>query len=696
MKKRATVFMAGFMAMWSMVWTGCSRKENMEFIHSEPSYSEMEVGDHTIVSIGSLTLMLPEGWQMKMRKQDGMTQYVLADIHSQCESEEVEGHKEGYEHEIVITPYEISQMPEDTLQLTAEMKEFFSVPVLYGAKGSGKTREIRGCWMYGENRDTEEKEYFLFSGNDSAKNFSIESLEKRELFHIRESDISSFQNEVETFWEFLDKGWVYMGDELAIDGNRLSGHSDQAEYYFWFDRQSAPPLFVVMQSASSDQDGLINVYQKGDYETLVASLSAKGLYPDQIEIMDVDQDGDEDFVCRYWLVDTLNSLAFAEEEDFDGYLWDEEHNTFLYTAGDAMLAQYGYVWERKNNPDSQTGAELIPDGLIDCLTEHLSGSREELQEIMSALVSDRELTLEEVLELAGDNIAIRNEILRIASFDEHKGIWLQVDADNDGIEDIYLCEFLGGSLGSVYYYLFAGKADGSYELTDRKEELQMEFGFLQWEGKNYLAKTTWNFTKKIYDGILLECYENGIYQGGVWLAITPKEGSGSREILTSYVKEEAYRSLEEHLWEFAGKYHAEERVGPGTAETKNEEAEYYERSSDLDNDGEAEEYSLSLWQTTNYYTVDCINFEAKEEEINTRVWGMINEEDIKGIPLNLWVDETEYGNIVFILYEEGLYDFHICGWLMSETGEEKLIQVDCMVQTEVTKNILTYSLPMIK
>lgn len=713
MNKRVIAFVINLMMLCSMLWIGCSRQEdykedigkneaeiadtenntdrnaetnanvtaeekslmvNIEFLQSQPAYSEQKVGEDTVVSIGSLTLTLPMGWQIETRQEEGLTQYVLVDVHSQCENEEIEGHKEGYEHEIVITPYEIPQMPEDTLQLAAAMKEYFPVPILYGIKGTGKTDDIRGCWMCGENRDTEEKEYFLFS----QENLSV----GRELFHIRESNIYAYENGVEVFWEFLDGGLVHMNDVPMTDYR-----NSEMEYYYCFNRKSDDSLFVVMSASSRDRDGVVRVYQQGNYDTPAASLTAQELYPEWIGILDVNMDGNEDFICDYRLISPLYSLAFVESGDFGGYLWDEEQNTFLYTAGDVMLSQYSDVWKRKNNLDSQKGAKLIPEGLIEYLSEHLLESREEIRDVMLPLVSDRELTLEEVQELAGDNIAIKNEILSIASTYDGYGIWLQVDADNDGIEDIYLSEYMGGSLGSIEYYLFAGREDGSYELTDRLEELRMEFAFIEWEGKNYLAKTTWNFTKKVYDGISLECYEDGIYQGGVWLAIMPKEGKDGREIQTSYLKEEKYRSLEEKLLEFAKEYQAEERVELGTAETENEEADY-KRSCDIDNDGEIEEYRLYLWQTTNYYTVDNIYFEAKEEEIDTRVLGMINEEDVKGIPLNMWIDKTEFGNVVFILYEEGLYDFHICGWLMSEIGEEKLIQLDCQVQTEVTKNIL--------
>ncbi len=712
--------MVSLLILCSMAWTGCGIQENhrtdtdrneaeianteidtdrnekngsviVDFLPSPFSYSEQKVGNDTIVCIGSLTLTLPKGWQIEARQEDGMTQYVLVDVHSQCENEEIKGHKEGYEHEIMITPYEIPRMPEDTLQLAAAMKEHFTVPVMYGLKGMGKTEEIKGGWMYGKNRDTEERKYFLFSGEI----LSEESSGGRELFYISENTNTDYRNEVESFAEFLDNELVWIGDEPIADCR-----SSKMEYYYSFNRQVGGSLFAVMERSDSSQerDGAITVYQQGNYDTPIASLSPQQFYPDEIKIVDIDRDGNDDFVCRYWLLNPLTSLSDVEDEKFDGYLWYEEQNTFLYAAGDVMLARYGDLWERKNNLGSQRGAELIPEGLIAYLSEHLMDGEEELRNAILQLVSERKLTIEEVQKFAEDSVDIKNEMLSIVISADCSSIWLQADADNDGIEDIYLREFLGGTMGYVYYYLFTGREDGSYELTDGLREGGKEFYFIDWEGKNYLVKITYDFSKKVNNGISIECYENGIYQGGDWLTITPKEGDDCREINTSYLKEGKYRNIEEKLLEFAWEYQIEERIGPGTAENvyeedeyinKNKYNEYMRRSCDLDNDGEDEDYQLEFFLVNSYYTVSHIKFYSDDEEINTGVKGMLNEEDINGIPMNMWIDKTEYGNMIFILYEEGLYDFHICGWLMSENGEEKVIQVDCKAQTEVTKNVLS-------
>ncbi|MCM1127279.1 MAG: hypothetical protein NC429_12505 [Lachnospiraceae bacterium] len=678
MKKVMTILAACFMLMNNLIEGECDRQENysenaekIEFLPFQCSYSEQEENGMAIVSLGSLDIYIPDGWQMETRQEEVMTQHVLVDVHTQ--------HEGCYEHEIVITPYTISHMPENTLQLAGAMKEYFPVPVLYGLKGTGKTEEIEGCWMYGENHETEEQEYFLFLRENSSRKSPRGEGNEMELFHVRERGTYDYENLVRNFQDFMR--YIYTTDNSAGE-----------EYYYWFNRQSAAPLFVVMQSLGRDREGEVKVYQQGNYDTPIACVQVQNLTPGWIEIMDINGDGNEDFIRDYQLADPPYSAAYAIEEDFDGYLWDEEQNTFIYTPGKVMLEEYSYLWDESINLDSPKEEELIPEGLIEYLKAPLLESKEKIQDVMLPMESDYELTLEEVQELAGDNEDIANEIREIEIY-SGSGTWLWVDVDNDGIKDIYLSEYLGGSLGSIYYYLFAGREDGSYELTDKMEELRQEFSFIKWKGKNYLAKITWGLAKKVNNGISLECYEDGAYQGGVWLAITPKEGG--REIGTSYLKEEKYRSVEENLLEFAKQYQIGEEMGPGTAEAEDADVEY-NRSSDLDNDGKEERYTLRIWKSTTYHSVDGIVFNVEDEEIDARIKEISDREEIPGLLLNMWVDKTECGNMIFFLYEEGLYDFHICGWLLSEDTEEKVVQVDCLSQVEVTKNIIDVNLGCIR
>ena len=667
-----------FVIVMVCMLAGCSMKnllsEGTDGFEIVPENHELVISkgkneEDTEAAIGSMRLTIPLGWKLEQRiSDDGVKQYILTDIHSEYENEEIEGHKEGYEHEIVITPYKISRMPELSIQMAAEMKKYFSIPLFYGIKGSGKTEEIKGCWMYGENRELNEREYFLFSEDDTGA---------KELFHIKEGGyyVTSSQNAIEAFEDFIYIGLVRLdGGKYIAEQKNLN----QEEYYYWLNAETQDPLFVVC----ADEE--IAVYQKGNYQTAVwTEKLSRRFIPEWIDVVDVNQDGYEDCLCRYWLINPKYSLDYVEEDEFEGYLWDKDSNALVYVPGEQMLAQYGTIWEnRKREDEERRGSEQIPQELIDYLSEYMLKSREELRDIMIPLVSDRELTLEEVKELSRDNKVIKNEFLAIVSSNGTAGMWLEVDGDNDGINDIFLCQYLGGSFGQVNYYFFKGTAEGSYELTDCQEKMKEEFAFINWEGKNYLARTTYEFTKKCVNGISLECYENGIFQGGVWLTITAKEGEEAHSIQTSYPGDEKYKSLAYALAEISENYQIGQKLPLGTAEEEQEEG--YTRSSDIDNDGEPENYSVSRWETTNYYTTDCMLFKAEEEEIEERIYNIISEEKTLGIPMNLWVDETEYGNVTYILYEDELYDFHICGYLFTETDSRKVIQTDYYVKTQIT------------
>ena len=131
-----------FLVFGTLVCMGTGKREKgVSFTPCQVSYSEKKDGDETVLATGNLTVRLPAGWQAEKRGEGAATQYILLDTHSWCEDGEMEKHKEGYEHEIVITPYVISGMPEDTLELAAEVREYFPTSVLYGIPGSGRAKE---------------------------------------------------------------------------------------------------------------------------------------------------------------------------------------------------------------------------------------------------------------------------------------------------------------------------------------------------------------------------------------------------------------------------------------------------------------------------------------------------------------------------------------------------------------------------
>lgn len=666
--------------------TGCGAsspmpEDGLELLPFSPAFHEETSGTDTRVSIGSLEITLPLGWEIRRETSDeGAERYILADAHSKYAGSNssngpIEAHKDGYEHDIVITPYQIGQMPASSLQLAAEIKEQFPVPLLYTAGNPEKSDKAKGCWIYGENPDTWEEEYFLFSENESGE---------KELFHIQETSsyLTALDNDVESFRELMNKRrvWTDSGTYVVSYGSSVQ----EREYYFLLHRQNDCPLLIAARLSPNE----LTVYQAGAYETPLLVQEAD-CFPAYLAAEDIDRDGCEDLLCNYQVLNPQYPLAPDRIGGLTGYLWDEENHIFTYLSGEQMLEQYSSFWKNKQ-PDQEKDSQIIPEDLTAYLSGYILGSKEEMRDAMIPLASGQELDMERIKALAKENPSLKKHMLAIASAYDKAGIWLETDADNDGIDDIFLCESLGGSLRPIAYYLFKGTPDGDYILTDGHNSLQEDFCFIRWNKKNYLARTTWDFEKKEIDGLTLEYYENGKYSGGVWLAITAKEGSSGRSIQTSCFENEQYQSLKPALEILAMEYQAGSELPCGTAEEENHEPDD-NRSCDINNDGNMEQYDISLWQTTNYYTTDHLSFIPENEEDCMALYDIAREEEINGTCMNLWVDETEYGNITYILYEEGLYDFHICGYLISGKEYRKLIQTDCRVQTEVTVHGISQS-----
>lgn len=121
----------------------------------------------------------------------------------------------------------------------------------------------------------------------------------------------------------------------------------------------------------------------------------------------------------------------------------------------------------------------------------------------------------------------------------------------------------------------------------------------------------------------------------------------------------------------------------GTAEKENNESDY-NRSSDINNDGSVEQYDISLWQTTNYYTVDSLSFIPESKDACIAMYDIAQEDDGSGTCMNLWVDKTDYGNITYVLYEKTSMISIFAAISSRLIKYQKLIQTDCHVQTEVT------------
>lgn len=645
-----------------------------EFVPMETVIGEATGEEKTVLEIGSMSISLPGGWRIEERTdEEGRLQCVLMDVHTEYADEELKAHREGYEHEIVITPYEVLSPPESPLGLIAEIRAYFSVPALWSSEGKQTMEELMGTSLWGSNVETEQSEYFIISRNATGG---------IELFHVREdaSSLTTVGNDIEAFWQLIHDHRVQAAGK-TVEYTRFNKRS---VYYILNSGSEKSMLIKVMYGPDWNQV-TVHTYRMGNWGAALSEqiLPLNDEYNlTNLKVADIDGDGWEDFYNSSGrkVVILPDGPEYEDaEHPFSGGIWNKDKQEFICTQWDDLLWEEDFRASVMKHPE-----DMIPQGLIDFLSEHLLESREELAALLLPLVSDRNLTKEEIKALADKNDSIKRERQRVLSAIDGADIWLMVDGDNDGYEDIVLCEYLGGSSRPVYFHFFKGNGEGDYKLTSEYTSVKEEFGFLSFEGKNYLAQTTWDFGKKVYDGIRITFYQEGIYQGGVALQIVPKQGQEIGSITTDYLKEERMEVLAEDLHKLSVDYVINREVSQGTAEQIREEEEY-NRVCDIDNDGTEEYYDVHMWYTSNYYTVDYLVIDPKDQGLGDVFYNMRAEEE--GNIMGMWVAETEFGNVTYLLYEDGLYDFHICGYLISKEDDrwewEKLTQVTCKVQTEV-------------
>lgn len=115
-----------------------------KFVPMETVIAEAAGAEETVLEIGSMSISLPGGWRIEERTdEEGGLQCVLMDVHTEYADEELKAHREGYEHEIVITPYEVLSPPESPMGLISEIRAYFPCPLCGAAK---RNRPWRSLW----------------------------------------------------------------------------------------------------------------------------------------------------------------------------------------------------------------------------------------------------------------------------------------------------------------------------------------------------------------------------------------------------------------------------------------------------------------------------------------------------------------------------------------------------------------------
>ena len=331
---------------------------------------------------------------------------------------------------------------------------------------------------------------------------------------------------------------------------------------------------------------------------------------------------------------------------------------------------------------NQESKEYISQALLDMLTKAMLDGTE--LETLKELMNDKELTKDEILELAKDNLAMRHDVIEA----ERLGYYTMVivDADNDGIMDIVAEEYFGGTAGFTEYVFYKGQEDGTYQKTSSYDAVREEFGVISYDGKNYLCRTLYDYTKKIYDALSIACYVDGVRVQTAELTFFPE----TYDIKLAECKEEKYREFAENILE-NGLYFKEEideyRNIDGSSEEKLSSKEQYNYRCDLDNDGEAEQYHKSIWEPSNISTHECLHFYGDGEGIEHMDDALCA---IEGTPIMMWVEPFEGKNIINVISLTGLHDFEITGFLLNSAEYTRIYRITAEVTYGIDKEIFTH------
>lgn len=321
----------------------------------------------------------------------------------------------------------------------------------------------------------------------------------------------------------------------------------------------------------------------------------------------------------------------------------------------------------------------IPQEFLDFVVDAMLNGTEVKN--LKPMLNDRELSEEEILSIAENNIDLRQTVIDKTWRNPY--LMVMADGDNDGIPDIIARESYGGSDGSVAFVFYQGQEDGTFQQTDVFSAMREEFGIFSYKGKNYLLRTLFDYDKKIYNGLSITYYMEGKHVEEAVLMRVPKN---YKTILTecvqekyqSYAEQIAIKSLLYKIWL------EEENSITGNSEQKL--ADYGMYQCDLNNDGVMDTYQKELWEPSNINICEYLYFDGDGEAI-APVKKMLDS--LEGTPIMMWIDLVQDKNIINVISQTGLEDFTITGFLVQDFEYERLyeIRVDVTYAIDVWKEV---------
>ena len=294
----------------------------------------------------------------------------------------------------------------------------------------------------------------------------------------------------------------------------------------------------------------------------------------------------------------------------------------------------------------------IPEALCELILDAMEHGTE--QETLPPLMVDKEISQEEFLRETGLVPDMTETVQPV-----------RVDGDNDGIKDLIGQCYSGGTGGFSSMKFYQGSADGQYTLTNSFECFLQDFGFLQYQGKQYLLMKDFDYNTKYDSGYTLYLYEDGKLADSKSFsyAIDDYDRSvvyedTSFEAISSVKTTLGNKKLPEILFQNDG-------VINGTSETIDSENPNYQYSCDIDNDGKPEYYNKSMWYPSNLGTVMSCMYSFENSGILDDLCSRLSEEQGNGRLYTFWLDKVNGQNVLYLYYGDNL-DYSLYAYLISK------------------------------
>lgn len=370
----------------------------------------------------------------------------------------------------------------------------------------------------------------------------------------------------------------------------------------------------------------------------------------------------------------------------------EDTNIITLTSEITKTVDKTETTEKIEKPMSPT---YIPESLLAFIENSIKKGDE--HNSVSAIVSDKELSNDEINSFSNDKVVGEYVDMLEAS----TGKVLQVDADNDGVQDLYFWINDGGSMGNSSRYLLKGNADATYTMTEASYfEVTQELSFISFEGKNYLLQTTYDYNTKINNGFEISCFINGTVHERIFLSKEAVEYKEDINLKDKRLKSIAKNCEKIGLDQYAYHVRYKNYKVQGSAERLLQESEYkdyvdensYSLNSDvyygadIDNDGKEEIYSKDIFFTSTSSMITHLQYKMCNKKEKDMIKKCLNK---ISYPQMFWIEQSEAGNIVCILYLDNLLDYNICGYNITKDQVKEVFRISFTGNMIINRTIYT-------